>query len=259
MEMKTYKHSGTLGDLIYSLPVMAKMGGGEYQVAIGNLDTCVAKYSFGRPEWAQVDPAHQGRFSERDYEWLAPLLERQSYISRVSKWYPGDAEPTVDLDHFRGTLFRGFEGNYNEAYHRAFGIPFTPADYEATWLEADPKRVASIAVVRSFRYRCPNGDAVWRAMAEEGNLAETGVFLGTPDEHADFVRVTGVNIPYYKVNDFKELADVIAGADFFMGNQTFAFSIAMGLGKDSILETIKIKPLINNECYWHQRQNVQYF
>ena len=35
--MKTYKHSGTLGDLIYSLPVMAKMGGGEYKVAIGNL------------------------------------------------------------------------------------------------------------------------------------------------------------------------------------------------------------------------------
>jgi hypothetical protein len=44
------------------------------------------------------------------------------------------------------------------------------------------------------------------------------------------------------VQDFKELADVIAGADLFMGNQSAAYSIAMGLGKASVLETIKIKP-----------------
>jgi hypothetical protein len=257
--MKTYKHSGTLGDLIYSLPVMAKMGGGEYKVAIGNIENCVAKYSFGNPAWAQVDPAHQGRFTENDYNWLAPLLERQSYISKVSKWYPGDAETDVDLDHFRGTLFRGFEGNYNEAYHRAFGIPFTPADYEATWLEADAKTIAPVAVVRSFRYRCPNGDAVWQALAEDGQLQHNGVFLGTEAEHKDFVKVTGCNIPLHPVSNFKELADIIAGADLFMGNQTFANSLAVGLGKDCVLETIKIKPLVNNECYWHQRSNIQYF
>jgi len=43
-----------------------------------------------------------------------------------------------------------------------------------------------------------------------------------------------------------------------MGNQSAAYSIAMGLGKSSVLETIKIKPLQNNECYF-PRFNCQYF
>jgi hypothetical protein len=54
------------------------------------------------------------------------------------------------------------------------------------------------------------------------------------------------------------MADIIAGADLFMGNQSAAYSIAMGLGKASVLETIKIKPLANNECYF-PRDNCQYF
>jgi hypothetical protein len=70
--------------------------------------------------------------------------------------------------------------------------------------------------------------------------------------------LTGFNVPYYPVKNFKELADVIAGADLFMGNQSAAYSIAMGLGKSSVLETIKIKPLQNNECYF-PRDNCQYF
>jgi hypothetical protein len=65
-------------------------------------------------------------------------------------------------------------------------------------------------------------------------------------------------VPYYYTKDFKHLADVIAGADLFMGSQSAAYSIAMGLGKSTVLETIKIKPLANNECYF-PRDNCQYF
>ena len=78
------------------------------------------------------------------------------------------------------------------------------------------------------------------------------------EEHEDFVKLTGFNVSYYPVKNFKELADVIAGADLFMGNQSAAYSIAMGLGKSAVLETIKIKPLQNNECYF-PRDNCQYF
>ena len=109
--MNTYKHSGTLGDLIYSLSIVKKMSNNNahFLVALNNIENCVAQYGY-RPE--EVDPAHKGRFTFQDYEWLRPLLQHQSYIADVGTWTQGTPEPDVDLDRFRGTLFRGFEGNY---------------------------------------------------------------------------------------------------------------------------------------------------
>lgn len=247
-----FRHSGTFGDLIYSLSVVKKMGGGTFAIHVENLEKCVAQYGY-RPD--EVDPAHKGRFRNADFDMLRPLLSRQSYIKYVTFW-TGDHD--VDLDRFRGVLFRGFEGNYVEAYYKTFNLPFTPEVYNETWLEADPKKIAPVVINRTFRYRCPQGTGSWQGLLEQANITKNGIFVGTQDEHQDFVKGTGFVVEYYPVQDFKELADVIAGADLFMGNQSAAYSIAMGLGKASILETIKIKPLANNECYF-PRDNCQYF
>lgn len=253
--MKTYKHSGTLGDLIYSLSVVRKMEPGRFMVAINNIENCVAQYGY-RPD--EVDPAHRGRFTTQDFEWLSPLLERQSYIQETCTWHPGDPEPDVDLDQFRGVLFRGFEGNYVEAYHRTFNLPFAIADYDTPWLEADPIKTRPIIVSRTSRYRCPDGDATWVDIIQDSDLAKNGYFVGTESEHQDFVTTTKVEVPYYKVDNFLHLANVVAGAEMVMANQNFVFSLAMGLGKLSVLETIKIKPLQQNECFF-PRTTVQYF
>jgi hypothetical protein len=228
---------------------------GQFLVALNNIENCVSQYGY-RPD--EVDPAHKGRFTEQDFEWLKPLLKRQSYIETVGTWRQGDTEPDVDLDRFRGTLFRGFEGNYVQAYHIAFGLPFTMADYDTPWLEADPVTIKPMVVSRTFRYRDPAADAVWKKMAEDGVLDRLGIFVGTKEEHADFVKVTGVAIPYHPVNNFLELANIVAGANLIMANQNFVYSLAMGLGKQTVLETIKIKPLQNNECFF-PRANAQYF
>jgi hypothetical protein len=247
-----YKHSGTFGDLIYGLSVVKKMGGGTVAVALGNIEKCVAEYGY-RPD--EVDPMHRGRFRNADLDIIRPLLTRQSYIDQATVW-TGDQD--VDLDRFRGVLFRGFEGNYVEAYYRTFDLPFTSDVYNETWLEADPVQMASVVINRTFRYRCPNGTGTWQNLLEQANIAQNGIFVGTQEEHEDFEKSTGFRVNYHAVRDFKELADVIAGADLFMGNQSAAYSIAMGLGKSSVLETIKIKPLANNECYF-PRDNCQYF
>lgn len=256
--MTTYRHSGTLGDLIYSLSAVKKMAvenNAMFLVALNNIEHCVAQYGY-RPE--EVDPAHRGRFTYQDYEWLRPLLKRQSYIADAGTWTQGTPEPDVDLDRFRGVLFRGFEGNYVEAYHRTFGLPFLMQDYDTPWLEADPVRIKPIVVSRTFRYRDPESDTYWEYMADQGMLDVNGVFLGTKEEHRDFVKVTGVPIPYHPVQDFLELANIVAGADMVMANQNFVYSLAMGLGKESMLETMKIKPLQNNECFF-PRKNCTYF
>lgn len=255
--MITYRHSGTLGDLIYSLSIVKKMNPGMFLVALNNIENCVSQYGY-RPE--EVDPAHKGRFTYQDYELLRPLLKRQSYIQETGTWTQGTTEPDVDLDRFRGTLFRGFEGNYVQAYHIAFGLPFTMQDYDTPWLEADPVTVKPIVVSRTFRYRGtnPDADATHTQFATEGKLDQNGIFVGTQAEHADYVKVTGVAIPYYPVKDFLELANIVAGADLIIANQNFVYSLAMGLGKSTVLETIKIKPLQQNECFF-PRSNTQYF
>jgi hypothetical protein len=65
-------------------------------------------------------------------------------------------------------------------------------------------------------------------------------------------------IPHHKVSNFLELANIVAGAELVMANQNFVFSLAMGLGRPAVLETIKIKPLQSNECFF-PRTNVNYF
>jgi len=253
--MKTFKHSGTLGDLVYSLYMVKKMGGGQFAVALRNIEACVAKYGY-RPE--DVDPQHKGRFTDRDFEMLKPLLERQSYIEEAITWQPGEPEAEVDLDSYRAVLYRTFEGNILEAYHRAFNMPFMMQDYDATWLEADPVTIKPIVVTRSLRYRPPNGDQGWRDIIATGMLEDNSVFVGTPAEHKDFESTFGITVPYHPVTDFLELANVIAGADLVVCNQGFTYSLAIGLGQSTVLEINKIVPQQYNECYF-PRTNCQYF
>ena len=255
--MRSYRHSGTLGDLIYSLSIVKKMEPGKFLVALNNIENCVSQYGY-RPD--EVDPAHKGRFTAQDFAWLYPLLLRQDYILDVAAWKKGDPEPDVDLDKFRGTLFRGFEGNYVQAYHIAFGLPFTMADYDTPWLEADAIKTKPIVVSRTFRYRStePAASASHMQMAQDADLENNGIFVGTYAEHEDYVKTTQVNIPYRPVKDFLELAGIVAGAEMIVANQNFVYSLAMGLGKSTVLETIKIKPLQMNECFF-PRKNCQYF
>jgi len=253
--MTTYRHSGTLGDLIYALYMIKKMGNDpDFQVALYNVEATCQKYGY---DPKNIVPEHRGRFTEKDYAWLLPLLERQSYISKVSTWVQGDPEPDVDFDEFRGILYKTFEGNIIETYHRTFNMPFSRNDVMTPWLEADPVRVKPIVVTRSFRCRPSNGEAEWRNIIATGQLEENAIFVGHPDEHKDFVDTFGVNIPYHPVKDFLELANIVAGADLVLCNQGFTYSLAVALGKDTIIEINKIVPLHMNECYF-PRYNIQY-
>jgi hypothetical protein len=255
IKLITYRHSGTLGDTIYALAILPIVARGKFLVAINNIDVCISKFGY-----AVIDPAHVGRYTEQDYEWLKPLLERQPYIEEVGKWYKGDPNPDVDLDDFRAILFRGFRGNYIEAYHRTFQLPFDKECMMRPWLACDPERVAPIVVSRTSRYHGGFKDGInWhKELAKGKNLKENGIFIGSPKEHQDYCEFANCDIKYYPVRDFLHMTNVIAGADLFIGNQTFAYSLAMGTNTPSILETMKQVPLQLNECYF-PRTNCEYF
>ena len=61
------------------------------------------------------------------------------------------------------------------------------------------------------------------------------VFVGAADEHADFCWYVGP-VAYYPTKDYLELAQVIAGSDFYIDNQSPPFWAAEGLKKRLVLE-----------------------
>jgi len=251
--MKTYRHSGTLGDTIYSLAILPILEPGRFLVAINNIDRCIGDFGY-----AKIDPAHVGRYTEKDYELLKPLLERQPYIHEVAKWYKGDPEPDVDLDHFRAVLFKGFRGNYVEAYYRTFQLPFEKEALQRPWLACDPDPVSPIVISRTARYHGSNQVNWHKELAKGKNFRDNGIFVGTNQEHEDYCAFADTDVRHYPVRDFLHLTNVIAGADLFIGNQSFAYSLAMGTNTPSILEAIKGLPLHMNECYF-PRTNCEYF
>ena len=85
------------------------------------------------------------------------------------------------------------------------------------------------------------------------------MFVGLPDEYTAFCAATGWDIPFYPTNNMLELASVVAGANLFIGNQSQALALAIGLGTPYFCELRQDLPLLRNECYFPNQPNSTYF
>jgi hypothetical protein len=74
---KTFKHSGTLGDIVYGLALMKHLGGGEFYLHLGQVDWIGQHYYGNAP-----DPFHKGRMTPADFEFMREFMEAQDYITR---------------------------------------------------------------------------------------------------------------------------------------------------------------------------------
>lgn len=250
-----YCQSGNLGDLIYSLAVVKKLGSGNFYVKLNNIPNLIQKYNNG-----VVPPTYMNKLSRQDFDLLKPLLEQQSYINKVKIHKKESID--IDLDEFRGVIHSKFNGNFIEAFYRTHNINYTRDELIEPWLSVDePKQVAKYVVARSPRWRrnLPSTIDFYKHFIQQYNFVNEAVFVGLPEEHTDFVNTFNVNIKYYQVSDFLELAQVINGCEMFFGNQTFTYGIAQGLGKSTVLETFTDRVnLLVNECFF-ARPNCYYF
>lgn len=207
--MKTFRHSGDMGDIVYSLPAVKELGGGDVYIGINNPFTDMTK---------------------EKYEFIKPLLLNQPYIHDVHLW---NGEPVdYNLDDFREYYFKNFSTltkiyrNIAEMHLDVFYLNRNLA--EQKWLYAKSHPVAPVVINRTFRYR--NDNFNWRQF--EGNLC---VFVGSPEEHKSFCREQ-FNVAYQPVKDALEMAEIIQGSEVFIGNQSLAFAISEGLKKFNLLE-----------------------
>lgn len=217
-ETQSFYHSGDFGDVIYSLPTVKALGGGAFYLGADN-----------RSGMRTREQMSQERASV-----ILPLLRAQPYITKAEH-RATSMGVTVDLNDFRLEMVKGQLLDCKPGYNLA-RVPLhhwkLPLDLDKQpWLTAEPDQQAKVIIARSDRYQDPKFD--WQRILKA--YGKDVAFVGVRFEHQKFCRQFGY-VRHIPTHNLLELAQIIAGCELFIGNQSCPYAIAVGLGKDNILE-----------------------
>jgi len=216
-------HSGNAGDIIYALPSLKKIQ--EITGVPVNLFL-----RLGKPlilSGYKSHPMGNVKLNQKMADMLIPLIIHQPYIATCQIH---TTEPIhIDLDYFHSGNIPLKKGNIARWCSYLTGV--SPELWKP-WISVKPDTTYNdtIVVARSERYR--NHAISYEFLRAYPNV----VFIGVESEYNDFTKSVG-EIKWIQVKDFIEMAGIIAGAKFFIGNQSFPFSIAEALKVPRILET----------------------
>lgn len=234
--MLAFKHSGQLGDIIYSLPAMIALSETK---GVGNFVLYIPS-----DKRANHAPGinHVGgnlMVSESMYEFIEPLLTWQPYVSSVfyvpEKCIPSSA---IDFDAIRSGQINLSAGNIKDYYFKAFGLVSRSAHQ---WLRRSfsaTNGCFDVIIGRSTRYI---NDSV-----DYGVLADCDLnigFVGIDSEFLNFSkRYPNLTIEHARASNALEVCDLISSSRLYIGNQSFFFSIAEALQADRVLEVFEPVP-----------------
>jgi hypothetical protein len=217
----SFLHSGDFGDAIYALPSVRALGGGEI-------------YFVNRP-WTR------SRWDARLLATIAPLIEATGYATVAL--HKGEA-----IDHDFSTFRNGGHKLGETIVKRQSRWVGAEISLEP-WLRADPQPIAPLIINRGSRWQ--GWHFPWAELVGEFSREEM-VFIGLPSEHQAFQKEFG-RVAFHLTKDLLEAAQVIAGAELFIGNQSAALAIANGLGKPIAVEVCAFAP----DCFY-PRANAHY-
>lgn len=255
--MKKFKHSGATGDLIYGLALMKHLGGGEFYLHLDQINW-IGKHYYG----SNPNLFHQGRMTQQDFEYMRDFMLAQPYVNDF-KVMENNTEITHNLDRFR-PLFVGHPGNYVDIYSTTFGITDPAVRKQirnSSWLSVPNLKIINerdVIINRTERWIPPTLSNQWNTWRDQG-YEYRSLFVGLEQEYDLFKKTTGWDIPYQKTQTQLELASIIAGAKRFIGNQSQALALAIGLGVEFYCEARKDLPIERNECFFPDHPNGHYF
>jgi hypothetical protein len=219
--MRSFFHAGDIGDVVYGLYTMKRLGGGE--LLLGTTTT------LGN-EQPRVGITMQ------IYNTLVTFLRTQPYC-RSTTWlqHPPFVSELADLNRFR--LFWKGKWDFGKEYKyvhliemscRAANIGFID---NGSWLYAAERRSYPVLVARSARQH--DHKFPWPCVLER--FKRKVAFVGLPKEYDAFSQAFG-RIPYVQTSTVSALAEVINGCDLFIGNSSMPLAVAVGLGKQCVQE-----------------------
>ena len=216
-KLKTFLHSGNLGDIIYSLPTVIALGGGILYI----------KIAAGRPELSSRAPT-PNPMSELMALQLIELLKTQPYLTDI-KLYTGEKVDYI-LDQFRehrAVMRNPIAGSHLEV----FGVNYNLA---LPWLQGiSPLYINDIVISRTRRNLSPLNRFDWQVL---GQYEKACVFIGFEDEYNEFKNSTGLKVERYPARSILEISRVIKGSKLFIGNQSLGFALAEAMKHPRVLE-----------------------
>lgn len=216
-----FKHSGNLGDIIYSLPTIIALGGGALYLSDGR---------------GKLQKPMTGGMIEQMIE----LLQRQPYLSAVLPYR--DEKVDLDLDRFRDDYGPGSDVHLAVRHLKTFGADY---DLSLPWLEnIEPLYVGDIVIHNSLRWR--DLSLNWRVLRE---FQDQCVFIGFKNEYRAFQRKTGLKVRFRESKNILELAGAIRASKLFIGNQSLGFALAEALKQPRILEVSYQEPDVMPQSY----------
>lgn len=212
---------GDVGDSVILTGVMAQIHGGPHKLLL--------KTSSGTKMKTMQDVS-------RWLNFVKSLFETQDFIEECRSLTPNDHVDWAS-GGFRGSGLHSrsaslFEAQLSHLVHvKGFGRKITPL---LKWLTVEPSLESKSRIIcaRSGRYR--NGSFPWREIVQHyGDLL---LFIGLRHEYQDFCGEFGM-VEYRQTQTALEIAQLIAGSELFIGNQSSPMAIAEGLKHRTIQET----------------------
>lgn len=228
--MPTFKHSGNLGDIIYSLPSVKKVGCDKFVVVYNKPINYMASIGSSHPMGDVF-------LKEGTAKLICEFLKTQSYIKEVELVQFGKkVDIDYDLDKIREIPINMVGGNIAKWYNHVTSI-FPNID--EPWIEAEPNEKYNDVIIinRTPRYQSQFIDYSILDKIGMDNI----VFFGLEMEYLTLKQSIPelVHVRYTKLEDYVK---AIAGCKAFIGNGSFFYSIAEGLKVKRAIETSQSAP-----------------
>jgi len=213
-----FLHSGHLGDIIDSLALLKEFSKTHKCRLLIESNKKLINFDI-------THPAGNVFLNEKMLDKLLPLLKAQNYLNYVGEY----KNEIIDIDL---NLFREIYTKMNMISTRwYFYITGMHTDLSLPYLFAEPHKILKqkIVIVRSTRRNSRLID--YSFLRKYKNL----LFIGLEDEFKSLKKQIP-NLEFYDCKNFLEMAQIIRGCKFFLGNITFGYCIAEAMKVPRLLE-----------------------
>jgi len=239
---QNFVHSGDLGDIIYSLPILKFLKNKNLYINT-NVNYMYKHNSFVYK--IEKEDGTLAGITNQKYDYIFDLLKSQDYIKDIN---------LIDLNKFNKSYislddFRKQKSYFQIAdkYLKQFKIKKNI--FSEKWLNVKQKKRYKILFSLSKRYDCNNFP--WKYFLKKFN--KFCAFVGLYEEWKYFCCMYG-NIKYCYTSSALDLAETIYGCKLLIGNQSFPYSLAEGLKINTIQATSDRVP----DCLF-LRENATFF
>ena len=224
-----FLHSGHLGDIICSLPVIQKLSTTHRcSLYIRTNEPLSNKYRFLKSSKDLVF------LNDSGVEKLLHLLKCQPFLNKVEKYK--DQNIDINLDFFRSLPI-----NFNDDFIRYFSLltgVYPDLSLPSLFVKENKQFENKVIIIRSTRRK--NIFINYKFLMDYKDL----IFIGLKDEYLDLKKEVS-NLEFYECKNFLEMAEIIKSGKFFLGNMSLGFALAEILKVPRLLENFPEYNVVN--------------